>query len=153
MDRSLWTQTLIARRSPRWPCPTCRKGNFELVEKSLTNRETVTSKRSQQDDGWNPEWITYSFTAWVKCNNRSCGEEAAVAGVGGVDPCYGPEGETDYIETFSPRFCTPMPDIFSCRRSIRKSSVRTPGCFARFWSDPSAAANCVRVALERLLDS
>ena len=153
MNRALWTQTLTEQSSPPWPCKSCGKGTFTLVPGSLIHKETVWSRRARKSDDWGPDWITYAFTAWVKCNNPACGDEAAVAGEGSVDQCYDQEGGTDYFDCFSPHFCTPMPDIFDLPKKCPievASEVRA--AFKLFWSDPSASANRVRVALEALMN-
>ncbi len=63
------------------------------------------------------------------------------------------EGDTHYEDYFLPRFCTPMPDIFELPKKCPDDvACELRAAFALFWSDPSAAANRVRVALERLMD-
>lgn len=153
MKRSLWTDTLTEHHSPAWPCPACNKGTLALVPKSLAYKETVESKRAHNEEAWDPDWVTYAFTAWVKCTHQSCGQEAAVSGIGGVEPEYGPDGDMDWSSYFAPRFCSPMPDIFEipkkCPDEVEKE-LRAG--FALFWQDHAAAAGRVRVALERLMD-
>jgi hypothetical protein len=123
------------------------------VTNSLLYKETVWSKRARRDEDWSPEYITYAFTAWVKCNNPSCGDEAAVAGEGGAEPCDDGEGGTDYSLFFSPHFCTPMPDFFELpKKCPAKLALEVRAAFKLFWSDPSAASNRVRIALEQLMD-
>jgi hypothetical protein len=124
------------------------------VPKSLIHKETVWSKRARKSDDWDPDWITYSFTAWVKCNNPSCGEEAAVLGNGGVNYHYDEEGQAvERFDYFSPLFCTPMPDIFELpKKCPNEIASELQAAFALFWSDSSASANRVRVALEALMN-
>ena len=153
MNRSLWTQTLTEHSSPPWPCSWCRKGTFALVPGSLIHKETAWSKGARHEDDWEVEWIRYAFTAWVKCNNTSCGDEAAVAGVGRAElHDYGEDGAHLSLK-FSPRFCDPMPDIFEPPEKCPDDVAHElRAAFALFWSDPSATANRVRVALEDLMD-
>lgn len=154
MKRFLWTQTLGEHYAPSWPCPACAKGVLALVPKSLVHKETVASKRAHGDDEWDPELITYAFTAWLKCNHAPCGQEVAVSGIGGAEAVYDPEdGDMSWSSYFIPKFCWPMPDIFElpakCPDEV-KTQLRAG--FALFWSDQAAAASRVRVALERLMD-
>jgi hypothetical protein len=120
----------------------------------LIHKETVWSKRARKSDDWDPDWITYAFTAWVKCNNPSCNEEAAVAGNGGVNYNYDEEGQAvERFDYFSPQFCTPMPYIFELPKNCPDEiASELRAAFALFWSDPSASANRVRVALEALMN-
>jgi hypothetical protein len=123
------------------------------VPRSLRHKETVWSKRARNHDAWDTDWITYAFTAWVKCNNTACGEEAAVAGEGGVKELCAVEEASEYFDTFTPHFCTPMPDIFELpKKCPTKVSNELRAAFALFWLDPSGAANRIRVALENLMD-
>lgn len=157
MKRSLWKSTLSDSLSPAWPCPACNKGTLVLVPKSLTFNETVASKRGHSEDSWSPEDVTYAFTAWLKCSHPSCSQEVAVCGIGGVEQWQttDPEGEVQivYDEYFVPRLLWPMPDIFDipakCPDEV-KHHLRAG--FRLFFSDQSAAANRIRVALESLLD-
>jgi hypothetical protein len=120
----------------------------------LAHKETVASKRAHDDEEWDPECVTYAFTAWVKCNQQSCGQEVVVSGVGGVEMSYDPdpEGEVDFEDYFAPRFCFPMPDIFEIPKKCPRE-IKTELCagFSLFWSDSAATANRVRVALEHLM--
>ena len=153
MKRHLWSQTITEHYCPTWPCPVCSKGTLILVPKSLVFRETAESKRQHDADGWEPDRITYAFTAWAKCGNRFCGQECAISGTGGVEPNFDPEEGTDFCNQFHPRNCFPMPDIFEitkkCPDDIKKA-LRS--AFALFWADFSASAGRIRVAIERIMD-
>jgi hypothetical protein len=60
---------------------------------------------------------------------------------------------TGYSAYFSPRICTPMPDIFELpKKCPTKVSSELRAAFAVFWLDPSGAANRIRVTLENLMD-
>ena len=153
MNRLLWTQTLTEHYCPPWPCPTCKKGVLALVPKSFLKKETVNSKRAHRMPDWDPDWIEYVFTAWAKCGNPSCGEEAALGGVGGMEPEYDQEGAMDWSHYYAPRFCRPMPDIFDIpEKCPDEVTHELRAGFAIFWADGAACAGRVRVALERLMD-
>lgn len=153
MNRALWTQTLTEHFSPPWPCSWCRKGTFALVPGSLIQKETAWSKGARHEDDWDVEFIRYAFTAWVKCANPSCGDEAAVAGIGSAEIHYYGEDDVHYAENFAPRFCYPMPDIFELPKKCPDDVAHElRAAFKLFWSDSSATANRVRVALEGLMD-
>jgi hypothetical protein len=152
MNRSLWTQTLTEQFCPPWPCPTCKKGVLALVPGSFYFKESVASKRAHGEEGWDPDWVTYNFTCRAQCNNGRCGEEAVLAGVGGIEPEW-QEDDVEWVKYFSPHLCRPMPDIIElpskCPRDVA-SALRA--AFALFWSDRAAAAGRVRVALDYLMD-
>ena len=153
MNRSLWTRAVTQRRAPAWPCPACRKGTLTLVPKSLVHKETVESSRAHGREAWDPDWITYTFTAWVRCGHSTCGQEFVVSGVGGIEPEYDADEGMTWEPYFAPRFCWPTLDIFDvpakCPDEV-KAQLRAG--FTLFWSDPAATASRVRIALERLMD-
>src|SRR5687768_6024596 len=109
MNRSLWKQTLSSVYCPPWPCPVCKKGTIALVPKSLAHKENVESQRSQGHEAWDPDWISYVFTAWAECRHPTCKQQFAVSGTGGVSPAYDGEGATIWEDNFQPVQCHPMP--------------------------------------------
>jgi len=153
MKRDLWTGYLTKDSCPPWTCPVCKKGVVALVPKSLLRKETIESKRAHNEDAWDPTNITFAFTAWGQCPESRCKQEFAIAGIGGVEPEFGPAGDDwDWEEYFVPKLCYPMPDIFDfpakcpdeVMRKLRES-------FALFWSSRAACAGRIRVALESLM--
>ncbi len=157
MKRALWTAALSESHSPAWPCPACAKGTLALVSKSLAFRETLVSKRNRHEDEWTPEDIEYAFTAWLKCTQASCEQEVAVSGVGGIEQwqTLGEDGEPDtsYSKYFTPQYFSHIPDIFEMPKKCPEEVVKhLRAGFRLFFLDRSAAANRIRVALERLLD-
>ena len=153
MNRSIWKRKLSAHSMPSWPCPSCAKGTLRLIPKSLVRNETLESKRGHRHPDWDPDWLEYAFVAWGKCSHENCGAEVAISGVGGIEPCYDADGGTAWEDYFSPRFCYPMPSIIDVPRKCPddvKGELKSS--FSLFFMDANAAANHVRVALERLMD-
>lgn len=152
MDRSLWTSALTKTWCPAWPCPVCQQGTLALVPKSLTYKETIESKNAHDHEGWDPEWIGYTFTVWAECRHLSCKQQFAIAGTGGVGPELTEDGY-QYEDYFSPEICLPMPDMFAfpakCPDAVQEE---LRAAFALFWSQPNACAGRIRVALECLMD-
>lgn len=124
-----------------------------MMAETFRSLESTESKKAHQHDEWDPEWTVFYFTAWAKCNDPKCGEEAALAGVGGFEPTWGPDGETGWTAEFTPHCCRPMPYIIGIPAKC-PSEVRSglQAAFALFWSDRAAAAGRVRVALDHLMD-
>jgi hypothetical protein len=154
MDRALWRRNLAKTYSPRWPCPGCKGGTLALVPKSVVWQETDASKKSRRHEEFDPDWITYAFTGWLRCTNSKCEQQCAIAGEGGVEPAYDPEdGSTTWADYFAPKYLFPMPDVI---RVPAKCPDNVAAClrhsFAAMWNDHKGAANHLRSAIEQLLD-
>jgi len=124
------------------------------VPKSLAHEETVESTRAHSQEGFDPEWIRYVFTAWAQCTHPSCNEKFAIAGNGGVSPEYtSNEGDWDWEDFFSPLFCYPMPEMIEFpNRCPKDVKTQLSAAFALFWSNEAACAGRIRVALEQLMN-
>ena len=153
MNRKLWTQCLNQTSCPPWTCPACRKGIVVLTPKSIIYKETIKSKRAHNHEDWDPTQIDFTFTAWAQCSNPACKQEYSMAGTGGVEPEFGPGGDWEWEEFFSPKICLPMPDIFdfptNCPEPVK---AELHAAFALFWMNQAACAGRIRVALECLMD-
>lgn len=156
MDRNIWLQDITDHGCPPWPCHVCRKGVLLLVPGTLAKTETVESVRARMETGWEPEWISLAFTAWAQCTHPSCKQEFAIVGSGSeICRSYedGEDFEDYYEETFSPKFCFPMPELISLPSGCPSAVVgELQNAFALFWSSPAACAGRIRVAIEFLLD-
>src|SRR5690242_13641390 len=106
MNRSLWSETISKTYCPPWPCPVCRKGTVALV-----THETVESQRAHGWDGWDPDQITYAFTAWGECGHPPCKQRFAIAGSGSVGPEQDEEGNMDWEAYFEPMYCFPTIEL------------------------------------------
>jgi hypothetical protein len=150
MKRALWKQTLTKQYAPAWPCPSCRRGTLKIVPNSLVQKETSGSQRAHGHENWDPDWVEYTFTAWLKCSG--CGEDVVASGVGGIEPGYDQEGMT-WDDYFTPRLLVPTPDVFVIpKKCPDEVCQKLRGAFTVFWVDQAAAATRVRVALEQLLN-
>ncbi len=125
-----------------------------MDRKSLVKKETVESRLAHVHPDWDPEWIEYVFTAWLKCNRDPCSQPVAVSGKGFVREQFDPENENSWLDYyFSPVWCTPMPDMFELSHKWPKHiKNELRAAFALFWCNPAASATKIRISLECLLD-
>lgn len=153
MERNLWSnQYLTVNSCPAYPCVICQKGSLVLVKNSLRFKEDAESANSHKHEGFDWDWVSYTFTAWAQCTHPSCKQEYALSGVGGIEPQMNEEGEFVFEDYFLPKSCNPMPDIIEfppkCPNDVIKE-LRT--AFTVFWINNAACASRLRVALELLM--
>jgi len=154
MKRNIWTRSLTEHSAPSWPCSEYGKGTLALIPKSLLYKETIRCQCAHHDPAWDPDWIDYTFSAWLKCNHAGCSQEFSLSGVGEVEAWYdNEEGGTGWSPYFSPRWFSPMPDIFELPARCPDEVTKQLRASSRLlWADHAAAAGKVRIALECLMD-
>ena len=154
MKRQLWFSSISETYCPPWTCPTCKAGTLRLRQKSLIYCETIESLRWHDQEGWGPEHLEFTFSAWLDCSNDKCKEKLAVTGTGGIEQEYtgDDEGSTDWVSHFYPRWIEPPLRIIETpARCPAVVSNALRDAFALYWSQPEACAGRIRVALEALL--
>lgn len=129
-------------------------GLLELQKESLAYKETALSHEGHEHPAHDFDWVRYRFTALFVCNNKKCMEVASVAGSGGLDEEHDWENQDiSYTPYFFPEYFMPSPAIIpvpaGTPEEIKEELALS---FSAYWGDPSAAANKVRLAVERLLD-
>jgi hypothetical protein len=153
MNADLWLDLISQGEAPLYPCPHCDKGILLLEKGSLTFHSTVASLRAQPDEGWDPDVAVYAFSCWLKCAAPKCGGFVAVVGRGHEDAGWDDELGTVWEKRFRPRFAWPMPPVFPLPQPCPDTVTSAlQASFAALWSDQSAAASRLRVAIEYLLD-
>lgn len=124
-----------------------------MIGGSVTEQETVESKLLRGDDAWDPDWITYGFTAWAQCQHPKCKQQFAIAGTGGVGLEPDEEGRAEWEDYFEIRYCFPAPRMIAIPDKCPKEvNIELDAAFALYWSQPAASAGRLRVALELLLN-
>jgi hypothetical protein len=140
-----------------WPspsCPKCLSGQLTLAE-AITSQEAVESTRWHGHENWEPDMIYGWFYGRMKCNRSQCQEIVVISGEMrlGCDRDENGSWHGSYVEEFRLRYAIPalpltgalpqgVPDILTER--LNEAS-------AVLWTDPSAAANRLRLGVEDLL--
>lgn len=154
VNRELWREPLSQNHTPSWHCPTCTGGYLALVTNSLHYGETTESKEAHDHPGWGPEWITFRFSALLKCQNENCEEPVSAAGTGQVEVVQTRDPyDFEYIEFYYPKFVAPSPHLFQLPKecpSVVLDDLRH--AFTAAWGDYASAATRTRASVERLLD-
>lgn len=156
MDRASYQLPFGRNQLPSWRCPVCSAGNLTLDPKHLQARETAQSKRDRKHPDSEPDWIRYVFSCTFYCSNPGCQEPVVCSGTGAVQYVEVEDEEFGWGQSpedrFTPKFFIPalvLMDIpGECRASV---AVHLEESFALFFSNPGAALNAARAAVEALL--
>ncbi|QHI69548.1 DUF4145 domain-containing protein [Tichowtungia aerotolerans] len=156
MNREIFKQSLQKTGSSPYPCPICNKGQLQVVKDRFHYEETSLSKSLHGHEAWEPEWISYIYSCFLKCSNSACAE--IVSSTGNGELCRGCGYDEKgfpveiYDPVFSPKYFNPPLQMFqvaiSAPEPVRNEIIIS---FSHFFSDPSAAAIHIRIALEHLL--
>lgn len=152
MNRDLWHTGFSSL--PKWTCPHCQKGSLLTMAGFPRVEETEYSKEDQNHPDAEPDWTVERFVALMKCEIPSCGEVVAVGGNRAAWMHEDYENPQQYWEsTLVCSFVRPAPHIIpvskklspTCEAQLRKA-------FELYWLDKAAAANRLRIFVERLMD-
>ncbi len=140
--------------TPQWHCPSCDNGTLKLKPDSLDYYETGESISRHGDPDWDSDSIEYRFSARFECN--TCLELTTCIGKG-VETVYCDSStevdEVIYVDEFMPLFFSPPVPLSQipkkCPDSVRRAIT---SAFQIAWADYPAAANRLRVAIEKLVD-
>ena len=137
-----------------WPtavCPTCRAGT--LPYKAVTALEDPTAASWHGHERWEPDMIYGTFHGDLQCTNPACGQFVVITGTYRVvmnngEPAYGDYGDLFQVKWFDPPLT--LLDVPPSAPQAVKDAVSAAARIV--WVDPSAAANRLRTAVERILD-
>lgn len=138
---------------PPFPCPRCGK-TMVVMPESSKDGEAANSSKGYDSGTVEHEQRWGVFTVILKCSDSECSEHVGVVGVSRNEVEDNPRtgGET-IVDSLEPRYFTPTINLFRipdrCPKPIHDAVTAS---FAVFWSDPSAAGNALRSAVEALLD-
>ena len=156
MDRQLFKRSFKQTDDVIFPCPSCGHDSLKLDKTKFHSEDTALSKKMQESDDWEPEWLSSVFTTVFSCNNSNCQETVMCSGTGYVD--WDAE-ENEHGEFEQQYYCFHTPKIFipainffkipeKCPDSVKNSLFEA---FSLTLHSPSSAANKVRAAVENLL--
>jgi hypothetical protein len=155
VDRQLWSSPLTRQSAPAWPCATCGRGTLLLDQETVVEEQTTATKSARAGEYWEPEMYLGRFVAVLRCSDRKCREAVMVGGETVVEVDWNEDHSgPDLTELFWPRYINPSPKLITVPKGT-PSPVATnlDTAFSVVWSDPAAAGNRIRVAVERLMDS
>ncbi|HBQ6667470.1 DUF4145 domain-containing protein [Klebsiella pneumoniae] len=148
-------KTFTEHACPEWVCPLCHSKSLAILKGSFHSAAIPQSvARWQRIDGELDD-IELVFSCLLKCDLGRCGTIVAASGSGFVTdtPFEAQEnGEPPYTELFQVRSFTPPLNAFiipaQCPDDVIEPLRQS---FALYLSAPGAAANAIRIALEKLM--
>ena len=156
MDRNLYISSFRKDISPLWKCPTCDKGILRIEKDSFVFKETIESKRNQEDGSWFPQMIDYIYSCLLVCANDACKDVVVSTGKGFVEEEYDYDHEGnplhEYIDYFQPNYFCPSLKLFSVPNGTPEDVIEeVQQSFELFFCNPASSLNHIRIALENLL--
>lgn len=149
MDRERWKKWVSY---PSWPCPACQTGSLRLIHDTMKQIQSRSERLDQAEpDHYHDEKLD-RFVALLKCDARSCGETATLAGnyLSHWINDGSEEGHTDISYEVLSVIPSPLP--FKIGKRVPKPiEDRIREAAALFWIDHKAAANRSREAIEAIL--
>lgn len=153
IDRELYNGWVSKEDMSKWQCPTCNHGYLQLIEDKFAKQYNSETVINYNEDWFEPpEMITYTFTSILLCSNPSCKEAVTSSGTGCVEQEQYSYEDSRYVEYFKPFFFYPSLNIFKIPNDTPedvKKSIHSS--FSLVFTNKSAAANQIRIALECLL--
>jgi hypothetical protein len=77
MDRERWQRWVPYLT---WPCPACQNGHLRLISDTFREAPSRSERLEQDAPSANHNERLWRFVGLLKCDFRSCGETATVAG-------------------------------------------------------------------------
>lgn len=148
--RYLWRESFLEDEIPPFRCPTCSRGNLNMIENGLTAIRPLYA--APEGGGYSPDEDWGRFTLVLKCGVRTCGEIVSAVGTYQAEEVHKPNG-TFAERRLRPTFMYPGPSLCempdNTPETVREALQQS---FTLFWADLGATANKLRVAAERVLN-
>lgn len=147
------TQEFTADYFPDWICPECGVGSLKEKEGTFHSAHTKKSRDSYDPESYDTRDESYVFTCILECSRQSCREVVACNGVGRGDLVEVDDIHLEMAVTFYrvTHFVPTLKAFALPEHYPEKICTALVNAFGLFLSNPSAAANSIRIAVEELL--
>ncbi|WP_460738113.1 DUF4145 domain-containing protein [Microbacterium neimengense] len=145
---------LDAETWPRVLCPECLEGTLALVSTvkypDVKSRAHIELVRRQLDG---PDELAGTFTGLLRCDNRGCARDVAIAGDWVLSWGFDEEEERErLVDFFILRHISPAPQLLlTPARTPSKVASAIAISSSVLWTSPDLAATQLRLAVEELL--
>ena len=136
-----------------WPCPECGQLTLQIDKESFRHENTAETRKGWSEDWFEIEMSRFIFTCIARCSRPSCGEVVVCQGKGRWEEDTAPSvREQQHRPFFRPLSFLPALHPFQLPdRCPEEISAPLTGAFSVFLMQPGAAANLIRIAVERML--
>ncbi|HBM3218075.1 TPA: DUF4145 domain-containing protein [Klebsiella michiganensis] len=138
-----------------WPCPMCGQKTLQIIPETFVLNDTHDTIKHRSEDWFEPDMHRSIFSCMARCSRRQCGEVVACSGDSGWELQQGwDEGSSDYdyYQWYHPKTFFPSLHPFElpakCPEEITEPLQAS---FSIFLMQPGAAANLIRISVERML--
>lgn len=137
-----------------WPCPACGQKTLQIIKESFALNDTLDTARYSCEIWFEPEMHSSIFSCMSRCSRKQCGEIVACIGQSGWEQNGWDEKSHNeqYHQWYKPISFVPTLHPFElpeqCPEEITQPIVAS---FSIFLIQPSAAANLIRISVERML--
>lgn len=137
-----------------WPCPECGQKTLQIITESFVLNDTLDTSRNSSEIWFEPEMHVSIFSCMARCTRNQCGEVVACTGKSGWEQ-QGWDQETlndEYYQWFKPKTFFPALHPFELSEKCPEEITEPlQASFSIFLMQPGAAANLIRVSVERML--
>lgn len=146
-------QEFTADYFPDWICPECGVGSLKEKEGTFHSAHTKKSRDSYDPESYDTRDESYVFICILECSRQSCREVVACNGVGRGDLVDVDDIHLDMAVTFYrvTHFVPTLKAFALPEHYPEKICTALVNAFGLFLSNPSAAANSIRIAVEELM--
>ena len=142
---------------PYISCPTCESDYLVIQEKSIRTTFAAESIKNSNHPDWDPTWDFGYFSLTFICRNRNCITVHACSGNFSVeDNPIQTSNEVPFINIYQCKYLNPSIPILSNTLPIdtpKKVVARIKEAEQILLTDPNAAANRFRLAIEEVMNS
>ncbi|ELE9752954.1 MULTISPECIES: DUF4145 domain-containing protein [Enterobacter] len=136
-----------------WPCPECGQKTLQIITESFVLNDTHGTIKYGGEDWFEPEMHTSIFSCMARCSRRQCGEVVACSGKSGWEQEWDEETHNnEYYQWHKPYSFYPSLHPFELPEKC-PTEIAEPleASFSIFLIQPGAAANLIRISVERML--
>ncbi|HBV1378405.1 TPA: DUF4145 domain-containing protein [Klebsiella pneumoniae] len=137
-----------------WPCPECGQKTLQIIPESFVLNDTYDTIKHRSEDWFEPDMHRSIFSCMARCSRTQCGEVVACSGDSGWEQQGWDDGSSDYgyYQWYHPKtFFPPLHPFELPAKCPEEITEPLQASFSIFLMQPGAAANLIRISVERML--